>query len=56
MSSQVWSYFDKLLEEKSKCKKCKVVITRKGGTTHPMWAHLQRCQKEIYEKLKGTTF
>ena len=55
MSSQVWSYFDKLPDEKSKCKKCKTVLFRKGGSTKSMWAHLQKCQKEAYEKSKGST-
>ena len=52
--SDIWKYFDKVLDEKAKCKLCKKSISRKQGSTKGMWTHLERIHIEIINKLKGS--
>lgn len=53
--SEIWAYFDKTADNKSKCKLCKTDITRSQGSTSGMWTHLKSAHIELYKKLKSGT-
>ena len=50
-SSDVWAYFERLADEKAKCKKCKAIFSQKGGSTKSLWDHLKCLHKEILEEM-----
>ena len=54
MSSVVWKYFAKILDEKAKCTidGCGAIVCRKGGSTMSMWAHLKAAHLKIHAELK----
>ena len=54
--SDIWKYFEKLLDEKAKCKLCKKEISRKQDSTKGMWTHFVRIYSDIFNKLKGSEF
>lgn len=50
-TSKIWEYFDKLSNEKGKCKQCTKEISCEDGSTTGMRKHLQSIHKAHYEEL-----